>query len=101
MSMQRLRSRRPSVQRAENFWNLVTFEIVSAGFSGPIQHWSGSHRNCRICSTIPVGPIKFLDHCRIKERNVQCKLKAIIVKESTSGQHVELGKHGYEILAKG
>ena len=37
-------------------------------------------------------------HCRIEEGNIQCKLRAITMKESTSGQHVELGKHGYEIL---
>ena len=37
MSMQRLRSRSPSARSAENSSELRTFEIASAGFSGPIQ----------------------------------------------------------------
>ena len=35
-----------------------TFEIASAGLQAPYsEHWSGGRRNCRICSTAPVGLI--------------------------------------------
>ena len=40
------------------FSEVRTFEIASAGFSGPYsEHWSGDRRNCRICSTAHVGLI--------------------------------------------
>jgi len=56
MSTQRLRSRRPSARSAENFRNLGPLRSHLLAFQAPYsEHWSGGRRNCRICSTAPVG----------------------------------------------
>ena len=58
ISMQRLQSWCPSVRSVENFRNLGPLRSHLLAFQAPYnEHCSGGRRNCRICSTAPVGLI--------------------------------------------
>ena len=44
----------------EKIWNLGPLRSHLLDFQAPYsEHWSGGRRNCRICSTAPVGLIAF------------------------------------------
>ena len=53
----------PSARSAENFRNLGPLRSHLLAFQAPYsEHWSGSRRNCRICSTAPVAGVNPQTH---------------------------------------